>query len=278
MQESESKPTCLEFWGDSLKDFQKRNFLVVDGKEGPQTRRALSRTRDEWIKLIEANIQRLLSLETHEHGILVNVAMYSLFGLYQGDILHQQKVVVGGPRTPTPLLTCSMNGMTFHPSWGVPPSIFLRSLRSKVCQNPQYLADHHYDVFDRDGMPVDPMDVAWDNLSLRYFPYRISQQPGPYNSLGMVKFHLDNPQNIHLHDTPHKELFSRNVRALSSGCVRLEQPDKLAEWLGIPYDEDVKPQHITFEETIPVTFAYITLWFDGDTLYVSNDPYRRDLT
>lgn len=248
----------------------------MDGKEGPQTQRALSRTTKQWLQLIESNIQRISTIEAMEHGILINIATYSLYALYQGDISHQQKVVVGGVRTPTPLLKCAMDSITLHPSWGVPPSIFLRTLRNKVRDNPDYLNDHQYIVRNRDGNIVNPSHVNWDVLTPQYFPYSICQKPGPANSLGTIRFHLDNPENIHLHDTLRKDLFAKNTRAFSSGCVRLEKPGALAEWLGLPYDDKTPPQHVSFKQTLPVVFAYITLWFEGDTLYVSDDPYHYD--
>lgn len=244
---------------------------------GPQVKQALDRSCQDWIKLIDTNIDRLSKLaDLPEHALLINLATYRLFGVYQGNILHQQKVVIGKPKTPTPLLSCQMDSITFRPSWGVPPSIFLNSLRNKVLRNPDYLTSHGYTVRDRYGIPVDPAYVAWDNLSTRYFPYQISQQPGANNSLGNIRFHLDNPNNIQLHDTPRKDLFQKNSRAFSSGCVRLEKADQLAEWLGLPFDDDVPSQHITFEKKLPVIMTYITLWFDGDTLLVSDDPYQFD--
>lgn len=229
------------------------------------------------MKLIDTNIDRLSKLELPEHALLVNIATYSLFGVYQGNILHQQKVIIGRPKTPTPVLSCQMDSVTFRPSWGVPPNIFLNSLRHRIRRNPNYLASHGYSVSDRYGDPVDPAYVAWDSLSPNYFPYRVIQQPGANNSLGNIRFHLDNSYNIQLHDTPKKDLFQKNARAFSAGCVRLEQAEKLADWLGLPFDDDTPSQHIVFEKKVPVVMTYITLWFDGDTLLVSDDPYRRDV-
>lgn len=205
------------------------------------------------------------------------MATYHLFGIYNGNISHQQKIIVGSAQTPTPLLACSMSGITFHPSWGVPASIFLRSLKKKIQNNPHYLTKHHYTVFDKRGKPVDPFYIAWESVTRHHFPYVIRQKPGPFNSLGRIKFHLNTADNIHLHDTPRKELFYRRSRALSAGCIRLEKAAKLAEWLGIPYHDDMPAQHITFQKSLPVVLTYITLWFDGDTLFVSNDPYQLDV-
>lgn len=247
----------------------------MDGVENVQVKKALQRTRETWLKLIEANIRRLSELELPEHGLLINLATYTLYGIYHDHIQHQQKVIIGKPRSPTPLLSCQMDAITFRPAWGVPPKIFLNTIRGRVMGNPEYLERNGFVVCDRDGSPVDPAYIAWDSLSPRYFPYQIRQQPGANNSLGHIRFHLNNKDNIHLHDTPKKNLFQKDARAFSAGCVRLEKADKLAEWLGFPFEDDTPGQHITFEKAVPVVMAYVTLWFDGDTLFVS-DPYKRD--
>jgi murein L,D-transpeptidase YcbB/YkuD len=136
-------------------------------------------------------------------------------------------------------------------------------------------------------MEIDPATVDWKSLSARSFPYRFRQEPGDKNSLGRIKFMLPNPHNVYLHDTPLRELFLSARRDFSSGCIRLERPFDLAEYLlaGDPawtrealaaaaaIDAETT---IALPEPIPVHLLYWTTWVDGDRVEFRDDIYDRD--
>jgi murein L,D-transpeptidase YcbB/YkuD len=124
-----------------------------------------------------------------------------------------------------------MKYLVFNPTWTVPPTILAKDILPKVAKNPGYLSEKNIQVLDRNGNPVDPASIDWSSYSSRRFPYVLRQNPGHDNSLGRAKFMFPNPYSVYLHDTPSTELFDRTERAFSSGCIRVDDPLKLAELL-----------------------------------------------
>jgi murein L,D-transpeptidase YcbB/YkuD len=115
-----------------------------------------------------------------------------------------------------------------NPTWTVPPTIYRNDILPAVRRDPAYLASRHIDAFDASGAVVDAATVDWSG---RYPPYRLVQRPGADNALGRIKFMFPNEHAIYLHDTPSRDLFERDSRAFSSGCIRVENPFELAEQL-----------------------------------------------
>mgnify|MGYP003644188179 FL=1 len=163
----------------------------------------------------------------------------------------------------------------------------------QIKRNPAYLEQKGFRVITyQDGAPkyVSTKDINWNKYSSKYFPYTLVQQPGPHNALGTVKFLFPNLQDIYLHDTSHRELFALEKRALSSGCVRVEQPRLLAEkllarqtgWQRSNIDAAIdqnRTSRIRLEQPVPVYLMYWTTWVDDDgVLQVREDVYQRDLT
>jgi murein L,D-transpeptidase YcbB/YkuD len=181
-----------------------------------------------------------------------------------------------------------MNSVVLNPAWGVPVSIFIKDKLRKVLQDPKYLSKSGFTVTDQDGDTVTDSSVDWSHVSLHHFPYTVRQLPGKNNALGAIKFNLDNKEAIYLHGTPQKNLFHKVARPFSSGCVRLESPQKLATWAlkGTQYDNPQKLQEkinagdtsaILLKKPIPVYFTYITVWVDGkEQVLFSDDPYNLD--
>ena len=121
-----------------------------------------------------------------------------------------------------------MTYLVVNPTWTVPPTVYRDDILPAVRRNPAYLASRNIDVFDFRGSPVDPATVDWSG---RNPPYRLVQRPGLDNALGRIKFMFPNEHAIYLHDTPSRDLFDRDSRAFSSGCIRVENPFELAEQL-----------------------------------------------
>jgi murein L,D-transpeptidase YcbB/YkuD len=161
--------------------------------------------------------------------------------------------------------------VTFNPTWTVPPTILKEDVIPKIQRNPGYLAANHIRVIDREGAVLDPSSVDWSNprgVSLR-------QDAGPDSSLGQVVIRFPNDYAIYLHDTPHRELFSKSMRATSSGCIRVENPLQLVELL---FNDPVrwdsagiqrqlatgKTENIRLPVKVPVLLAYWTVDLSND--------------
>jgi murein L,D-transpeptidase YcbB/YkuD len=175
--------------------------------------------------------------------------------------------------------------------WNIPGSIARKEILPLIRKNPSYLAKHHIAVLRGWGPQtkvLNPRAINWTKLSVRHFPYRLRQEPGPHNALGQVKFNLPNPFTVYLHDTPARELFTKSMRAFSHGCIRIEKPIELAEYLlRDPQQwtrerlllaiEQGEQQTVTLSHPVPVFVGYWTAWVDQDQqVYFARDLYGRD--
>ena len=167
--------------------------------------------------------------------VLVDAASARLFMIEDGRIVGSMKVIVGKPASATPTLKSTLMAATLNPYWNVPPDLAQKLIAPRVLQDGlSYLEKNRYEVvsgFSSDAARVAPESVDWqavaDGTALAY----LRQLPGPDNSMGRVKFTILNGNGIFLHDTPKKDLFAKDQRSLSNGCVRLEDADRLARWL-----------------------------------------------
>jgi L,D-transpeptidase YcbB len=137
------------------------------------------------------------------------------------------RVVVGKKDSPTPIFNDDMTYLVFAPYWNVPPDIVKDETVPQALRDPAFLQRTNMEVLDKAGKPVDPSSIDMEKVG----DYRFRQRPGASNSLGLVKFMFPNQFNVYLHDTPADSLFARATRSFSHGCVRLEQPEKLAQYV-----------------------------------------------
>jgi murein L,D-transpeptidase YcbB/YkuD len=201
------------------------------------------------------------------------------------------KIIVGKPYRQTPEFSERMTYLVLNPSWYVPRRIALRDKLPLIEKDPSYLERNGYVLYKRGAesqQVIDPMTVDWQSPQARTFPYRLRQVPGANNALGRIKFMLPNRFNVYLHDTPNRELFSRSSRTFSSGCIRLDQPLRLAVWVmqGDPdWDRSSlkeaiasgKERVVKLPQSIPVDLVYLTAWGDVDgNAQFREDIYRRD--
>jgi murein L,D-transpeptidase YcbB/YkuD len=173
---------------------------------------------------------RWLPQDLGRRYILVDVPAYTLDVVEWDQPVMTMRVVVGKPSWPTPVLSAIMSYVVLSPDWRVPPNIAAQELVPILRANPGYLAQHNMRLLDG-TRPVDPRNVDWDKMSTKNFPYRLRQEPGPNNPLGTIKFMFPNRFQVYLHDTPLRTLFAKPERALSHGCIRVEKPTDLAEYL-----------------------------------------------
>ena len=278
---------------NAVKKFQYRHELKPDGVIGKNTKKQMNKNLNYRIDQIKINMERLRWLPENfgNKYIIVNLPEYKL-RYYENDILKEQmKVIIGKKENITPILIDSVDYIEFNPVWNVPNSIVSKEILPKLKQNPAYLKENNYQLIDgysKNRKVVKPDSIEWEKITEDNFPYRIVQNPGRKNALGLVKFIFPNKHAIYLHDTPADYLFYKYERDLSHGCIRLERPIDLAksildqsEYVSLDsienYLSQKKPKRIFLNEKVIVYFTYQTAWVDDNSLlHFSDDVYHLD--
>ncbi|OQY03956.1 MAG: hypothetical protein B6I20_03970 [Bacteroidetes bacterium 4572_117] len=272
----------------ALKQFQKVNGLHPDGVIGSNTRNALHTNNMDRYKQIAVNLERLRwQKKRPQKYIYVNIPSYKLRVLEKGWIKKTFRVVVGAVYSETPELNGEIEYFITNPEWNVPYSISSRELLPKIVNDSTYLAKHNYVVLDENRQPVQGK-IDWSQVNSENFNYSIRQAGGSNNALGSIKFIFPNQYNVYIHDTQSKNKFSKEIRAYSHGCMRLENPWDLAKYiveseknistdtLMTIKDKRVRKQ-INLKEPLPVFVRYITCEADNNaniTFY--KDIYGKD--
>ncbi|WP_137402477.1 L,D-transpeptidase family protein [Echinicola rosea] len=273
--------------------FQKRNGLDADGVIGKDTYSALNASPADMIKKIAVNMERMRWLpDTVLDGrfVMVNIANFQLDYLQDNglDTVFTSKVIVGKEYHTTPVFNGEMAYIVLSPTWTVPSSIIKREMIPKIKKDASYLTKNHLKILTYSGKEVSPTSIDWSKAASGNFPYMIRQSPGPSNSLGQAKFIFPNKHNVYIHDTPSKSLFSKDLRAFSHGCIRIQQPAEFAEIL-LEGDSKWDMQRIReamnkgkettvmLKEKVPVVLIYLTFWADpSGKAHIRKDIYERD--
>jgi L,D-transpeptidase YcbB len=254
----------------AIAQFQARHGINVDSSLGKETLDALNVPAEYRLGQIAANLERTrwLPRALGSRYIYVNVPAFQLRAFDKGEPVLEMKVIVGQEYEDkaTPVFSDSMETVVFRPYWNITPDIQAKEIEPKLASNPGYLAANDMEYYNDGGQR------------------RIRQRPGPKNSLGFVKFLFPNDFNIYLHDTPNHELFDKDVRAFSHGCIRVEKPDELAQWV-LGWDASKVEQAmreggdnrgVKLPHKIPVYIAYGTAYVRDGQLFFGNDLYHRD--
>lgn len=253
----------------AVAQFQSRHGIVVDSMLGAETFDALNKPAAYRAAQIAANLERLrwLPRSLGSRHVTVNVPAFRLEAFDNNQKVLEMRVIVGADfeGRATPVFSDSMETVVFRPYWNVPPGIAAKEVFPKMRSNPGYLAENDMELYQEGGET------------------RVRQRPGDKNSLGLVKFLFPNDFNIYLHDTPHGELFEKDVRAFSHGCIRVEKPAEFAQWV-LGWDagrvqqmmNGSNNQQVRVKAKIPVYITYRTTYIRDGQIYFGNDLYDRD--
>lgn len=270
---------------NAVKAFQQSLNLDVDGVMGRATLTAINGGAPLTRADIIANMERWrwMPRDLGAFHVFVNIPEYRLAINRNGAEEYTTRVVVGSVKNQTPIFSDSIRHIVVNPYWNVPSSIVKGEIAPAVLNNPGYIDSHDYDLL-YEGNAVSPWQVNWSMVSTSYFPFKIRQRPGASNALGQIKFLFPNKHDVYLHDTPSKSYFARDARALSHGCIRVQNPMEFAgalmanepkinraslEAMFGPEERWVNPQ-----TQIPVHLAYFTVRAQADgTLRSFDDVY-----
>ncbi|NSL88194.1 L,D-transpeptidase family protein [Chitinophaga sp. Mgbs1] len=276
---------------DGVRAFQKEFNIYPDGVAGRRTVMALNRTVHDWVMQAAVNLDRWRKMpDTFPNQyILVNLPGYNLEVVDSGVVKVASRVIVGTPRTRTPLLNSYMTNFMLYPYWRVPYSIVFKEMLPAIKKDVNYLASKNLEVIDASGNAVDPLTIDWSKLSKGHFPYVLRQMDGLDNSLGIMKFNFRNKYSVYLHDTNNRGLFKNSMRAMSHGCVRVQQWDSLAQYLVSSPDtsnhridsirawiDREEKRQVDLTRRIPIYFRYFTAEGKNGTLIFYDDIYGED--
>lgn len=281
---------------DGVKKFQLRHGLGADGTIGPSTAAALNEPITHRVTQIELAMERLRwlpELNNVIRSIIVNIPAFQLWaidGSGEGANITNMRVVVGKAlKNQTPILMAQMSFIEFVPYWNVPKNILKDEILPKLMRNPGFLASQNMEIVSNYTNSAKPVAVSSDAIEkLKHGVFRVRQRPGNRNSLGKVKFIFPNKDDVYLHDTPANSLFSRSRRDFSHGCVRVENPQELAEfalknqgnWDAVSIKNAMRSKttkRVDLQQPIPVLFFYTTSFVDQhNNLAFYPDIYGHD--
>lgn len=249
--------------------FQTRNGLKPDGKIGLVTLKELNVPVEDRINQLKLNAERCLKLpdDLGDKYIMVNIPSFELIARKKGRPVFSSKIITGKASHKTAIFNGTMQYIVFAPYWNIPETIMHKEILPAMAKHPGYLEDNHMEWFDGN---------------------KIRQKPGPWNALGGVKFIFPNAYNMYIHDTPAKALFNEESRAFSHGCIRMEEPVKMAMFL-LEDQKEWNPESIYaamnmemetvvfLKEKTKVYIVYFTAFIDENgVLHFRRDIYGRD--
>lgn len=275
--------------GAALKQYQTRNGIQADGVLGKTTLAALNVPASERANEIMLNMERWRWLPPFaSRYIEVNTADATLKVIDSGKTVLTSRIIAGKRASPTPMFFAQVEQVTINPPWNVPNNIARHEMLPKLRRNPGYLAKEHIVIVNGPSGDPNGTSINWRNISAAKFPYSFRQLPGDDNSLGYVKLEMPNKFNSYLHDTPSRNLFARDDRHLSHGCMRVQEIQPLASYVltgdvnaGLIQIKSLidahETKHIALDRKLPVYVLYWTAIADADgNAGFRSDVYGRD--
>ena len=282
---------------EAVKRFQKRHNLHEDGIIGKQTLAAMNVPVAARIQQIIINMERYrwLTRDREDHRfVVVNIASFEAGAGRPGELDLTMPVIVGTHYHKTPVFSDEIKYVVINPYWTLTPSIARNETLPQLKKDPHYLKKHNMRIFDGwgpDAKELDATTMDWSQISKKDMNrYRVRQDPGPNNALGILKLVFPNEYNVYLHDTPAHGLFKQQRRAFSHGCIRMDRPAEMAAWVlggeaegwNVERVNEIvasqKRQVFVPDQPVPVYILYRTAYVSlkDDTLYFSEDIYGRD--
>lgn len=280
-----------------VKKYQVDNGLVADGKIGNSVVKKLNLTDRQKFNIIAITLDKYKMLPEimPEKYIWVNLPSFYLKVLSADTVVFSSKIICGKPITPTPNITSAINNMVLFPTWTVPTSIIKKDMLPALKKNSAYLARKGLYLLNGKGEHVDASSINWAKYT-KEIPFLIQQGSGDDNALGVIKFNFENPYSVYLHDTNQRYLFKNSVRSLSHGCVRVQDWQKLANFIVrndslkwkktelMPYNTDSiiswiaqKQKHsISVKNKIPLFIRYFSCEAVNGSIKFYDDIYAED--
>ncbi len=271
--------------------FQRDAGLLDDGEAGRRTLAGINAAPEDRMAQVLVNLERLRwdGAFPQSRQIVANIPDYTVRFVDDGEVVWESRSVVGkAEETRTPEFADEMTYMVVNPTWHVPSSISTRVYLPKLQQDPSLFHRQGMQLFTRSGAEVNPRLVDFRDFTVENFPFLIKQKPSDDNALGLVKFMFPNQHAVYLHDTPSRDLFTRDGRAFSNGCVRLERPYDLAHALLRGQVDDPETvfsgwvsagteRRVDLARPVPVSIVYRTAFGDeAGVIRYREDVYGRD--
>lgn len=277
---------------EAVRRFQYRHGLTPTGIVDKTTVMALNVPASTRLQQLRTNLVRLSSLAeaAAKRYVVVNIPAAQIEAVEGDRVVSRHAAVVGKIDRQTPILRSQIHEINFNPYWHVPQSIVRKDLvpkaREYARRGMDVLEAYRMEAYDPSGRRLDPREINWFSDAVYSYSYR--QVPWEDNSMGFVKINFPNKHAVFLHDTPSKSLFSRNWRAESSGCVRVQNVKQLVAWLmegtdGWSYERVAHMEasgerlDVRLKRQTPVYFVYLTAWATPDgTVHFRRDLYQQD--
>ena len=282
---------------DAIRRIQKQKGMAADGKVTGTLIRILDINDKERFKRIAITLDRYKQMpeKMPVRYIWVNLPGFYLKVIDHDSVALESRIICGKPETRTPLLNSQISDMLTYPTWTVPNSIIVKSYLPKLKNNPNYISKIGLKLVNRKGETVDPGSIVWRKYS-KGIPFKVMQNSGDNNALGVFKFNFNNPFSVYLHDTNQRYLFKNANRALSHGCVRVQEWQKLAFYIArndsinsgskeaLKYTADSIRQWIALKERhridvktpVPIYFRYFTVDGRKGKILFYDDIYGED--
>lgn len=286
---SVTSPIYTQPVAKAIQQLQNKHKLTVNGMVDNPTVEAIQTEENNLKEKLVVNLERWrwFPRKFGEHYILINIPNYSLVAVSENDTLQTHKIVVGKKDRKTPILSSTLTTIVINPTWTVPPTILKHDLTPKAAADRSYFTKQNFTIYNAQGKAISPED--WEPSKAR--SYRYVQKGGPGNTLGRIKFLFNNNHSVYLHDTPNKWNFNVDNRSLSSGCIRVQDPFDLAQYVFDITGNDIskekineileseKTNNISVSKKVPVKIhqLYWTLQIDKNgTIKQFEDLYDLD--
>jgi murein L,D-transpeptidase YcbB/YkuD len=275
---------------NAIKKYQKQYGFRLTGRISDPLIDRLNNTDQEKFRRIAITLDRYKQLPDSmpETYAWVNLPAYMLEVWDHDTLIFSSRVIVGGPQTRTPVLSSEISNFITMPQWTVPYSIIFKEMLPKIRKDSLFLDKENLMVVDKNDSVLDPRKINWYKLNKNHFPYQIKQRQGDDNSLGVIKFNFRNKYSVYLHDTNVRWMFGKSYRAISHGCVRVQQWKKLADFLvrndTLKYPSDTLKAWIARQEKhvisgfhrLPLFIRYFTCEGKGGRIVFYDDIYDED--